>query len=115
MNAVGSPYGSFSPLNHTGYPMDLTMRDCVHLHKRCLDQLEITSVQCVIGGSMGGMTVLEWPLCYPELVKAVVPIATAARQTAWCIGWSESQRQAICADPLYQDGNYDPETVQLDL
>src|SRR5690625_7267520 len=54
---------------------------------------------------MGGMQVLEWALL-DERVKAVAPIAVGARHSAWCIGWSEAQRQAIFADPNWNDGHY---------
>jgi len=63
----------------------------------------------VIGGSMGGMATLEWPLCTPKgYVRHIVPIATSARHSAWCISWGEAQRQSIYADPSYQDGYYEP-------
>ena len=57
---------------------------------------------------MGGMAVLEWPLCSPpSYVKHVVPLATSARHSAWCISWGEAQRQSIYSDPDYLDGYYD--------
>lgn len=77
------------------------------LHKLVLDHLGVNSVAVVIGGSMGGMAVLEWPLCSPPgYVKHVVPIATSARHSAWCISWGEAQRQSIYSDPGYLDGYY---------
>lgn len=72
-----------------------------------LDQLGIRSVAVVIGGSMGGMATLEWPLCTkPGYVRHIIPIATSARHSAWCISWGEAQRQSIYADPTYEDGYY---------
>jgi len=62
----------------------------------------------VIGGSLGGMQVLEWALLYPELVGSVVFVASTARHSAWAIGLSEAQRQAIFADPRWRAGRYDP-------
>ena len=57
---------------------------------------------------MGGMAVLEWPLCsQPGYVKRIIPIATSARHSAWCISWGEAQRQSIYSDPSYQDGYYE--------
>lgn len=57
---------------------------------------------------MGGMAVLEWPLCTPPgFVRHVIPLATSARHSAWCISWGEAQRQSIYSDPGYQDGFYD--------
>lgn len=56
---------------------------------------------------MGGMAVLEWPLCSPPgYVKHVIPLATSARHSAWCISWGEAQRQSIYSDPTYADGYY---------
>jgi homoserine O-acetyltransferase len=56
---------------------------------------------------MGGMAVLEWPLCTPTgFVRNIIPIATSARHSAWCISWGEAQRQSIYSDPLYADGYY---------
>ena len=56
---------------------------------------------------MGGMAVLEWPLCSPPgYVRRVIPLATSARHSAWCISWGEAQRQSIYSDPEYQDGYY---------
>lgn len=56
---------------------------------------------------MGGMAVLEWPLCTePGFVRRIIPIATSARHSAWCISWGEAQRQSIYSDPSYEDGYY---------
>ena len=77
------------------------------LHKLVLDFLGVRSVAVVIGGSMGGMAVLEWPLCTPSgYVRRIIPLATSARHSAWCISWGEAQRQSIYSDPGYQDGFY---------
>src|SRR6266404_4196393 len=77
------------------------------LHKLVLDHLGVSSVAVIIGGSMGGMTVLEWPLCTEKgYVRHIIPIATSARHSAWCISWGEAQRQSIYSDPGYQDGYY---------
>lgn len=57
---------------------------------------------------MGGMAVLEWPLCTPQgYVRHVIPLATSARHSAWCISWGEAQRQSIYSDPGYHDGFYE--------
>ncbi len=85
-------------------------QDCnlYRVHKLVLDHLGVSSVAVVIGGSMGGMAVLEWPLCTPPgYVKRIVPMATSARHSAWCISWVEAQRQSIYSDPTYQDGYYE--------
>lgn len=68
-----------------------------------LDDLGVKQVAIVIGGSMGGMNVLEWAMIYgPEYIKSIVPMATSARHSAWCISWGEAQRQSIYADPKYR-------------
>jgi homoserine O-acetyltransferase len=56
---------------------------------------------------MGGMAVLEWSLCTQKgYVRHIIPIATSARHSAWCISWGEAQRQSIYSDPEYADGFY---------
>jgi homoserine O-acetyltransferase len=56
---------------------------------------------------MGGMTTLEYALNTPPgFVKSVIPLATSARHSAWCISWGEAQRQSIYSDPDYRDGYY---------
>ncbi|KAF5365944.1 hypothetical protein D9758_006704 [Tetrapyrgos nigripes] len=115
-NVLGSPYGTASPITvnpDTGvkYGPDFpptSIRDDVRLHKHVLDHLGVSSIGVVIGGSMGGMAVLEWPLCSPPgYVKHIVPLATSAKHSAWCISWGEAQRQSIYADPGYQGGYYE--------
>ena len=115
-NVLGSPYGSASPITvdpETGRPYGIdfpvvTTRDTVVAHKRLLDSLGVTGIEMAIGGSMGGMHVLEWAF-YGDYVKTIVPIAVGGRHSAWCIGWSEAQRQAIYADPAWKEGRYAPE------
>ncbi|KAA1065351.1 hypothetical protein PGT21_014777 [Puccinia graminis f. sp. tritici] len=124
-NALGSPYGSASPVSinpKTGkkwgpeFP-STTMRDDVNLQKILLDHFAVRTVSVVIGGSMGGMTCLEWPLCTPPgYVLNIVPIATCPRHSAWGISWGEAQRQSIYSDPKYCDGYYeqdDPPAIGL--
>ncbi|OTA66437.1 homoserine O-acetyltransferase [Hypoxylon sp. EC38] len=116
-NVLGSPYGSASPLTidpRTGmryaseFPQT-TVRDDVRAHKYVLDALGVRSVAAVIGGSMGGMTTLEWPLCTaPGYIRSIIPIATAADHSAWGISWAETQRQCIYSDPKFDDGYYEP-------
>ncbi|MBW0481088.1 hypothetical protein O181_020803 [Austropuccinia psidii MF-1] len=115
-NALGSPYGTASPVTtnpQTGkiwgpdFPLT-TPRDDISLQKIILDHLGVRTVSVVIGGSMGGMTCLEWPLCTPPgYVLNIVPIATSARHSAWGISWGEAQRQSIYSDPNYMGGYYD--------
>jgi homoserine O-acetyltransferase len=126
LNVPGSPYGSVSPLTEnpaTGrrYGSDfpaVTIRDTVRLHRRALEQLGVRRVACAIGGSMGGMHVLEWAFETTDdgapFVQTLVPIAVGGRHTAWQIGWGEAQRQAIYADPKWQGGAYPPDDPPTD-
>ena len=86
----------------------VSVRDMVGAQRRLLDALGVRRVRLVIGGSLGGMQVLEWSLS-DERVAAAVVVASSARHSAWCIAQSEAQRSAIAADPLWSDGRYDPE------
>ncbi len=113
-NVLGSCYGTTGPASiprgwdgpwGPDFP-EVTIRDMVRLQKRLLEALGVNRLQFVIGGSMGGMQVLEWALLYPEFVEAIVPIAVSGRHSAWCIGLSEAQRQAIFTDPHWQGGRY---------
>ncbi|TVY86110.1 Homoserine O-acetyltransferase [Lachnellula willkommii] len=126
MNSLGSPYGSASPVTcKDGNPESerygpefplTTIRDDVNLHKLLLDELGIKQVATVIGGSMGGMLVLEWAYFGKDYVRSIVPIATSSRHSAWGISWGEAQRQSIYADPKYDDGYYpfsDPPSAGL--
>jgi homoserine O-acetyltransferase len=61
---------------------------------------------------MGGMAVLEWPLCFPAYVRRIVALATSSRHSAWCISWGEAQRQSIYSDPGFQGGWYDAQPAQ---
>lgn len=71
------------------------------IHKLVLSSLGVKQVAVAIGGSMGGMQVLEWAYFGRDYVRAIVPLATSARHSAWCISWGEAQRQSISADPKY--------------
>jgi homoserine O-acetyltransferase/O-succinyltransferase len=94
----GRPYGLDFPL--------VTVRDMVRAQAMLLDALGIDKVLSVIGGSMGGMQVLQWAATFPERVVSAVPIATAARHSAQNIAFHEVGRQAIMADPDWKAGTY---------
>jgi homoserine O-acetyltransferase len=96
--ATGKPYGLTFPM--------ITIADMVRAQARVIDHLGIDQLFCVIGGSMGGMQVLQWASAYPERVFAAVPIATAARHSAQNIAFHEVGRQAIVADPDWCNGDY---------
>ena len=95
---TGEPYGLTFPL--------VTIRDMVRAQAMLLDALGIEQLLCVLGGSMGGMQALQWPVSYPERVFSAMPIATGARHSAQNIAFHEVGRQAIMADPNWQGGNY---------
>ena len=96
--ATGRPFG-------LGFPV-ITVADMVRAQKLLIDRLEIDQLFCVIGGSMGGMQVLQWASSYPGSVFAAVPIAAAARHSAQNIAFHEVGRQAIMADPDWCGGDY---------
>lgn len=115
-NVLGSCYGTTGPASRRpgqrrrwgpDFPA-ITVRDMVRLQARLLDALGVRRLRLVIGGSLGGMQVLEWAASFPERVDAIVPIATPGRHSAWAIGLSEAQRAAIEADPLWEGGLYRP-------
>ena len=84
----------------------ITISDIVRAQEKLISRLGIDQLLCVIGGSMGGMQVLQWAVSFPERVFAAVPIATAARHSAQNIAFHEVGRQAIMADPLWHGGRY---------
>ena len=112
-NVLGSPYGSASPLTinpktNKPYGPDFpitTPRDDVAAMKIVLDGLGVDKIHAVIGGSMGGMHVLEWSF-YNDYVNLLIPIATSGKTSAWCLAWNETQRQCIYSDPLFNNGYY---------
>ena len=116
LNALGSPYGSTSPISahpDTGeryghsFPA-VTIRDTVRAHRMVLSELGVRSVQLAVGGSMGGMQVLEWS--FQDLpVRALAVLAVGGRHSPWGIAWTEAQRQAIYSDPAWNDGDYAPD------
>jgi len=116
VNVLGGVYGTTGPTDRPqpgqpSYGPDfpaVTIRDMVRLQAHLLDRLGVESLDLAIGGSMGGMQVLEWARLYPDRVDAIVPIGVAARQTAWAIGLSEAQRTAITSDQRYRGGRYQP-------
>ena len=94
----GRPYGSRFPV--------ITIRDMVRVQARLADHLGVAAWHSVIGGSMGGMQVLEWAVTFPERVRSVVPIATCAQASAQQIAWGSIGRRAIINDPKWRGGDY---------
>jgi len=92
------PYGLNFPI--------ITIGDMVRLQALLQDYLEIPSWFSVVGGSMGGMQVLEWAAAYPERCFSAIPLATAAKHSAQNIAFHEVGRQAVMADPNWSGGKY---------
>ncbi len=89
----------------TRFPV-ITIFDMVRLQKMLVDHLGIERLLAVTGGSMGGMQALAWTVAYPNSVAAAIPIATTARHSAQQIAFNEVGRQAVMADPDWNEGNY---------
>jgi homoserine O-acetyltransferase len=118
-NVLGGCMGSTGPLSNREAPdgttLDepwgtefppVTIRDMVRAQKRLIEHLGIERLFAVMGGSMGGMQVLQWAAQYPDAVFAALPIATASYHSAQNIAFNEVGRQAIFADPDWQNGQY---------
>ena len=114
-NVLGGCMGSTGPRDlkpggsgerwGTDFPA-ITIRDMVRTQKQLIDRLGIERLFAVIGGSVGGMQVLQWAASYPRSVFAAVPIATASHHSAQNIAFHEVGRQAIFADPHWEGGQY---------
>nr|WP_298376412.1 homoserine O-acetyltransferase [uncultured Halomonas sp.] len=96
--ATGRPWGPTFPL--------MTVSDWVSSQARLADRLGIKHFAAVVGGSLGGMQVLQWTLSYPERIANAVVIAATSRLSAQNIAFNEVARQAIRSDPDFHDGWY---------
>ena len=113
-NILGSCMGStgpssINPETEKPYALDfpmMTIGDMVTTQKILIDHLGIAKLRAVIGGSVGGMQILEWCVRYPDAVQAAVPIATTMRHSALAIAFNEIARQSIISDPNWNKGNY---------
>ena len=113
-NVIGGCAGStgpssLNPATQNKYALDfpqVTIKDMVAAQKRLIDHLGIAKLYCIAGGSMGGMQVLQWLVSYPQAVRSAIPIATTARHSPQQIAFNEVGRQAIMADPKWNNGNY---------
>ncbi len=116
-NCIGGCQGSTGPSSinpETGRPYGLsfprvTIEDMVKAQAQLMDYLGIDKLHAVIGGSMGGMQVLEWAVQFPDRVDRIVPMATTACQSAQAIAFDEVGRQAIITDPKWRGGSYLPD------
>jgi homoserine O-acetyltransferase len=99
--ATGKPYGLDFPI--------ITIADMVKVQKILLDTLGIKELLAVIGGSIGGMQVLQWAIEYPDFVKSAIPVATTTHLGAQSIAFDAVGRNAILADPNFEGGQYTDE------
>ena len=100
---------SINPKTEKEYGLEfpvITIRDMVNVQKKLVDHFGITQLAAVIGGSMGGMQVLQWMVSYPKMMKKAIPIATAAMSYPQQIAFNAVGRQSIFSDPNWNNGNY---------
>ena len=119
-NVIGGCMGSTGPASinpKTGAPYGLsfpviTIADMVRAQAMLVEALGIETLLAVVGGSMGGMQVLQWAADYPEKLFSAVCVAAAPRHSAQNIAFHEVGRQAIMADPDWRGGAYDAAGVR---
>ncbi len=113
-NVLGGCRGSTGPSSKnpktgkhygTEFPI-LTIRDMVNAQRHLIDHLGIEKLLTVIGGSMGGMQVLQWMVSYPDRIRSAIPIATTMKHSPQQIAFNEVGRQAIMADQNWNNGDY---------
>jgi homoserine O-acetyltransferase len=113
-NVLGGCMGSFGPKNINdandepyglNFPV-ITIRDMVRAQESLLEHFNIKKLLSVLGGSMGGMQLLQFCALYPDKTFSAVPIASTASHNAQQIALNELARQAIMSDPLWNKGNY---------
>ncbi len=95
---TGRPYGSDFPV--------ITVADMVRAERAFLDRIGITRLAAVAGGSLGGMQAFEWAVLYPDQVDSIVAIASTHALQPQGVAWNTIARNAIMADPDWQDGHY---------
>lgn len=113
-NVIGGCSGSTGPSSvnpETGRPYGLsfpvvTVADMVEAQRWLLDALGIPSLLCTTGGSLGGMQALQWAVSYPDRVRSAIILASTGRVSAQSIALNEVPRQAIYADPNWNEGDY---------
>jgi homoserine O-acetyltransferase len=113
-NVLGGCMGSFGPKNLSdvdGEPYGLkfpviTIRDMIRAQESLLEHFKIKKLLSALGGSMGGMQLLQFCALYPDKTFSAVPIASTTSHNAQQIALNELARQAIMSDPLWNKGNY---------
>ena len=115
-NVLGSCYGTTGPTSANlqtdkSYRADfpqVTIRDIVRLQQQLIDELDISGIELVLGGSMGGMQAMEWCLMDDRPQSAAL-FGIGKHHRPWAIGISHTQRQAIYNDPNWENGYYPQE------
>jgi homoserine O-acetyltransferase len=113
-NVIGGCSGSTGPSSinpETGRPYGLsfpvvTVADMIEAQRWLLDALDIPTILCATGGSLGGMQAIQWAVSYPDRVRSALVLASTARTSAQTIALNEVPRQAIYADPNWNEGDY---------
>ena len=113
-NVLGGCMGSFGPGHENpetkriygkDFPV-ITINDMVNAQINLLDFFKIKKLFSVVGGSMGGMQVLQFVSNFPDRTNTAVPIACTSSHSAQNIAFNELGRQAITADHNWLDGKY---------
>ncbi|MDZ7687922.1 MAG: homoserine O-acetyltransferase [Halobacteriales archaeon] len=121
-NVPGSCYGTTGPASEnpeTDEPYGpefppVTVTDWTRAQRRLLELLSVDVLHAVVGGSVGGMNVLEWAKLYPDYVEKLIPVATAARLDPQCLALDAVARRAILSDPNWNGGRYYDEDEKPD-
>ncbi|QDP41216.1 homoserine O-acetyltransferase MetX [Radiobacillus deserti] len=118
-NVIGGCNGSTGPLStnpktgktyQTDFPF-ITVRDMVHAQKKALEQFGITELKAVLGGSLGGMQVLEWGILFPDFMELLLPLAVTPYLNDYAIAFNNIARLAIFQDPKWNNGNYTQDAI----
>jgi len=102
-SSLGSPYGSTKPQN-SEFPI-FTVRDQAQVYIHLANELGITKIHTLIGGSFGGYQALEFAYTFSNHIEHLILLATSARESAWGIAIHEAQRLALKADPTFGRSN----------
>lgn len=122
-NVLGGCMGTTGPSTHkedgTGlwgaeFPV-ITIEDMVNVQREFLTNIGVNHLYAIVGGSMGGMQVLEWLRKYPDAAEKYLVIASSYRQPVQNIGFHEIGRRAILLDPLWKGGQYEREKVSPEM
>jgi len=113
-NNLGGCRGSTGPASlnpETGkvYGPDFpiaTCKDWVNSQYALQKYLKIPQWAALIGGSMGGMQVLQWAIDYPDQLRHALVIAAAPKLSAQNIAFNVVARRAIMTDPDFHEGRF---------